>query len=152
MRYRLRSGELINDIRQDTFLRVFQFLRSEQSLERPEKLPAFVQSVSVNVMHEHIRKFSRHPPLPEQTDTIPDRRDNPERDAITAQRKSIVRALVNELGDKDRDILRAVFFEELDKDVICERYGVDRDYLRVLLHRAKNKFREMCKKRGTPPF
>ena len=42
---------------------------------------------------------------------------------------------------KDRDVLRALFFEECDKDEICRRFKVDRDYLRVLVHRAKARFR-----------
>ena len=37
--------------------------------------------------------------------------------------------------------MRALFFEEKDKDEICKDFGVDRDYLRVLLHRAKQSFR-----------
>ena len=35
-----------------------------------------------------------------------------------------------------------MFFEGRDKDQICRDLEVDRDYLRVLLHRAKNHFRE----------
>jgi RNA polymerase sigma-70 factor (ECF subfamily) len=35
-----------------------------------------------------------------------------------------------------------LFFEERDKDDICRTLNVDRNYLRVLLHRAKAKFRD----------
>jgi RNA polymerase sigma-70 factor (ECF subfamily) len=38
--------------------------------------------------------------------------------------------------------LRWLFFEERDKDEICRELNVDRGYLRVLLHRAKVRFRE----------
>jgi RNA polymerase sigma-70 factor (ECF subfamily) len=31
--------------------------------------------------------------------------------------------------------------EERDKDLICKEFGIDRGYLRVLLHRAKSSFR-----------
>ena len=31
--------------------------------------------------------------------------------------------------------------EERDKDEVCKDFGVDRNYLRVLLHRAKSAFR-----------
>jgi RNA polymerase sigma-70 factor (ECF subfamily) len=34
-----------------------------------------------------------------------------------------------------------MFLDELDKDQVCREFGVDRDYLRVLLHRAKMQFR-----------
>jgi RNA polymerase sigma-70 factor (ECF subfamily) len=36
--------------------------------------------------------------------------------------------------------------EEKDKDEVCEQFGVDRDYFRVLLHRAKDKFRVLYQK------
>ena len=45
------------------------------------------------------------------------------------------------LPDKERELLKWLFFDELDKDEICRRLNVDRNYLRVLLHRAKLRFR-----------
>jgi RNA polymerase sigma-70 factor, ECF subfamily len=48
--------------------------------------------------------------------------------------------------------LREVFLEERDKDEVCRDYGVDREYLRVLLHRAKQSFKAgYLKKMGEPP-
>jgi RNA polymerase sigma-70 factor (ECF subfamily) len=35
-----------------------------------------------------------------------------------------------------------IFIEERDKDDVCRELGIDRDYLRVLLHRAKMRCRE----------
>ncbi len=148
LRYRLRSWELIEDIRQETFLRVLNFVRSDRSLDHPERLGAYVHSVCINVMMELLRASTRHPPIPEEGYDLPDKRVNTEGRVVTRERKEMVRALLNELGEKDRDILRAVFLEEADKSEICERYGVDRDYLRVLLHRAKNRFREAFEKSG----
>jgi RNA polymerase sigma-70 factor (ECF subfamily) len=40
-------------------------------------------------------------------------------------------------------LLRWLFFDERDKDDICRELNIDRNYLRVLLHRAKNRFREL---------
>ena len=47
-----------------------------------------------------------------------------------------------DLPPKDREVLRLLFFEQRDKDDICESLRVDRNYLRVLLHRAKAHFRD----------
>jgi RNA polymerase sigma-70 factor (ECF subfamily) len=45
--------------------------------------------------------------------------------------------------------LQAVFIDERDRDQVCREYGVDRDYLRVLLHRAKQEFKtEYVKRMG----
>jgi RNA polymerase sigma-70 factor (ECF subfamily) len=45
------------------------------------------------------------------------------------------------MRERDRDLLRAIFLEEKEKEEICREFGVDREYLRVLLHRAKERFR-----------
>jgi RNA polymerase sigma-70 factor (ECF subfamily) len=148
LRYRLRSWELIEDIRQETFLRVLNFLRSDRSLDRPERLGAYVHSVSINVMMELLRASTRHPPIPEEALEMADRRVNLEKGVVTRERKELVRNVLSELAEKDRDILRAVFLEERDKSEICERFQVDRDYLRVLVHRAKGRFREALEKSG----
>ena len=49
--------------------------------------------------------------------------------------------MIDDLPPKDRELLQSVL-EEREKDEVCRQLGVNRDYLRVLLHRAKNQFRE----------
>jgi len=148
LRYRLRSWELIEDIRQETFLRVLNFLRSDRSLDRPERLGAYVHSVCINVMMELLRASTRHPPIPEEAQQLADRSANPEGSVVTRERKELVRSILNDLSEKDRAILRAVFLEEREKAEICDRFQVDRAYLRVLVHRAKIRFREAFEKSG----
>jgi RNA polymerase sigma-70 factor (ECF subfamily) len=43
----------------------------------------------------------------------------------------------------DRRILKALYLEEREKDSVCREFGVTRGYLRVLLHRAKERFRQL---------
>jgi len=76
-----------------------------------------------------------------QTPETPDLGADPETGLVNEERKHSVRAILESLPQKDRQILRLLFFEELEKDEVCRIYRVDRDYLRVLLHRAKNRFR-----------
>ena len=52
-----------------------------------------------------------------------------------------VREILEKLSERDRRLLREVFLEERDKDDVCRDFGVDREYLRVLLHRAKQAFK-----------
>jgi len=60
---------------------------------------------------------------------------------VTTQRKEMVERALEELPAKDRELIRQVFLEERDKDEVCRDFQVDREYLRVLLHRAKARFR-----------
>ena len=53
------------------------------------------------------------------------------------------------LTPRDSSLLKAVFLDERDRDEVCQEFGVDRDYLRVLLHRAKREFKaEYVKRMG----
>ncbi len=148
MRYRLRSWQLIDDIRQETFLRVLNFLRSDKSMDHPERLGAYVHSVSINVMMELLRASTRHPAMPDDAHQYIDSGVNPEGQVVTRERKDMVRSVLEELPEKDRRILRAVFLEDLDKAEVCKSFDVTRDYLRVLVHRAKIRFRAVLDKDG----
>ena len=41
------------------------------------------------------------------------------------------------MPDRDRRLLQLVLLEERDKDAVCAELGLSREYLRVLVHRAK---------------
>ncbi len=41
-----------------------------------------------------------------------------------------------------------LFYEQRDKDEVCRTLGVDRGYLRVLIHRAKSKLRDALQKKA----
>jgi RNA polymerase sigma-70 factor (ECF subfamily) len=64
-----------------------------------------------------------------------------ERALISQEIKEKVREILADMKERDRELLRALFLEEREKDEICREFGVGREYLRVLLHRAKECFR-----------
>lgn len=140
LRSKLNSPQAIEDVRQETFARVFATLRGSEGLRQPERLGAFVNSVCNNVLLEHYRSSSRSEPIGEDTD-IPDRNSDILGFVARRQMEEKVRAILAQLPERDRRVLRAVFFEERDKDEICRDFGIDRDYLRVLVHRAKQSFK-----------
>jgi RNA polymerase sigma-70 factor (ECF subfamily) len=61
---------------------------------------------------------------------------------VNEERKHQVRKVLQGLPAKDRSVLYMVFYEETDREEICRRFGIDREYLRVLVHRAKLRFRK----------
>jgi RNA polymerase sigma-70 factor, ECF subfamily len=144
LRARLRSPQAIEDVRQETFVRVFTALRSAGGIRQPERLGAFVNSICNNVLLEHYRSSSRSDSLDDEPQNeLPD----PVMDVLGAvaakQMEEKVREILDEMPERDRRILREVFLEERDKDDVCRDFGVDRDYLRVLLHRAKQSFKSL---------
>lgn len=142
LRKGLRCAESVKDVRQETFLRVFSALRNGRGLTSPGKLGAFVYGVCNNVLSEHYRAVSRHACLPEKGLDPPEQGPDPEAEFVNEERKRCVREILATLPAKDREILRLVFLEEREKVEVCRICQVDRNYLRVLLHRAKNRFRD----------
>jgi RNA polymerase sigma-70 factor (ECF subfamily) len=134
---RLRSPQLIEDARQETFLRVITYFRAGKTLDNPASLPGFVLSVCNNVCHEVLRSHTRHQQMPEEEPDPPDSAMNPEQNVVTEERKQIVTKILSDLSSRDRQLLRRVFLDEADKDEVCDELGVNREYLRVLVHRAK---------------
>ena len=144
LRSRLHSPQAIEDVRQETFARVFAALRKEGRIRQPERLGAFVNSLCNNVLLEHYRASQRDTSLEDEED-----QDFPAKDAdifgtvAAKQMGEKVREILEELPERDRRLLREIFIEERDKDDVCRDFGVDRDYLRVLLHRAKQSFKSV---------
>jgi RNA polymerase sigma-70 factor (ECF subfamily) len=140
LRSRLRSPQDIEDVRQETFVRVFAALRKEQGIREPERIGAFVNAVCANVLRERYRVPSGEP-LEDGHSEIPDKRV-PMIDILAfKETQEKVREILEELPERDRRIIREIFLEERHKDDVCRDYGVNRDYLRVLLHRAKRAFK-----------
>lgn len=140
LRNRVRSPHLIEEVRQETFLRVLLIVRRD-GIAHPDRLGAFVNSVCNNVVLEVFRNETRSLPMPESVPEVTDEAPNPETAAFSIEQKSQIRRILDALPAKDRDLLRQIFLEERDKDEVCKTFQVDREYLRVLLHRAKARFR-----------
>ena len=149
LRNRVRSGALAEDIRQETFLRVLRQIRSEGGLDHPERLGGFVNTVCDHVMLEFFRAESRHPSLPDTAPDPPDHTIDLEGELVDEERKRLVRSVLAELTSKDRSILRMVFLDNVEKDDVCAAMHVNRDYLRVLLHRARERLKKKVRERHT---
>ena len=154
LRSRLGTPQAIEDVRQETFARVFAALHSPDGIRQPDRLGAFVNSICNNVLLEHYRSRSRDTSLADEPrEDFPDPGCDVLGTVAARQLEAKVREILEEMPERDRRILREVFLEERDKDAVCRDFGVDRDYLRVLLHRAKQSFKSLYLKHieGRPP-
>lgn len=139
---RLRSREAIEDIRQETLARVLRLL-SEQRIQQPKRLGAFVNSVCNNVLHERYRLQGREVSAGDGiVDAIPDPTIGVLEAIVQRQMQQRIRQILDELPERDRRLLKALFLEERSKDEVCRDFGVTRGYLRVLVHRAKQSFKQ----------
>lgn len=147
LRARAISSDKVEDLKQDTFIRVIAAVRKEGGVRQPERFGAFVNSICNNVLFEYYRTLKgKNQQMDETHQEIPDLVLDLEGMMVSKQASEQVRKILLGLPARDRDLLRAVFLEEKDKDAVCRDIGVDREYLRVLLHRAKDKFKAVYEK------
>ncbi len=142
LRRRLHSMYAIEEVRQEVFLRTLAGL---DQLADGRRLGSFVNSICNNVLKEYYRQESRAVSLDDRPEPLGT--TNLDEDFDSARNVARVRAVLATLDRRDAEILSKVFLNEESKDKICGDFGVDRKYLRVLVHRAKAKFRAVFKRR-----
>ena len=145
LRVRIRSPQLAEDIRQETLLRVLQIVRKDR-VQHPERFVALVSAVCNNVQMELLRGETRHEKSESEVEMVDDTVDL-DAPLVNQQRRRQVDIVLQELPEKDRELLRMFFLEERDKAELCRRFEVGEDYLRVLLFRAKSRFKSLYPKR-----
>jgi len=143
LRSRVKSKEALEDVRQETFLRVLALIRSKEGIRQPERLGALVNSVCNHVLLEHYRAHGR---VESQLDEEPEGAFVDTAVSVSGlievdECEQVVRKILSDLPERDRRLLQSVFLDERDKDEVCAELGLSRDYLRVLVHRAKQSFR-----------
>ena len=141
LRSRLGSKEALEDVRQETFVRVLTMVRANE-IREPGRLGALVNSVCNNVLLEHYRAKGR---TTSSIDEMPQdsfvATESIGAGAESREAQLLVRRILSELPDRDRRLLQLVLLEERDKDAVCAELGLSREYLRVLVHRAKQSFK-----------
>lgn len=147
MRIKLRSKKLPStvsaEVLQETFLRVLVCVR-EGHIRQPERLGAFVIAVCNNIVLETHRRKLRieehsHLDFSEPSDPAGDVEGRMIRD----ESKARVRQVFCRLSERDRNVLSTLVLEGHDKDDVCKTFGISRDYLRVLVYRAKIAFKDL---------
>lgn len=146
LRSRKVDFHIIQDVIQETFYRVLTAVQAGK-INNPVGFGSYVNSVAKNVLSEILRGGHRnqHDPL-DSIDVIDEKLSLDDLLERKEDRK-LVLAILSELPERDRLLLQARFFEDRDNEEVCEDFGVDRDYLRVLFHRAINKFAELYRKK-----
>ena len=141
LRARAIGSDNVEDLKQDTFIRVIAAVRKEGGVRQPERFGAFVNSVCNNVLLEYYRSLGKNQQMDETREETPSKALDLEGMMVSKQCLERVREILSGLPARDRELLRALFWEEKERDDVCRDFGVDRNYLRVLLHRAKDKFK-----------
>jgi RNA polymerase sigma-70 factor (ECF subfamily) len=130
-----------DDAVQETFARVLVKLSSPDGIVSPERFGAFVFGVCKNYLFEQRRMGSRIDQLGDDCFELPAPDPDVEQMLLRGEQVAKVLRTLKLMKPKEAEILRTLFIEGLSKDEVCQRFGITRTYLRVVLHRAIARFR-----------
>lgn len=132
------------DIRAETFLRVIQALRADK-LRSADSLPSFIVGFTLNVVREYIRKKYRADSLEDyEYDIASD--DSQEQAFLDAETSRALREALRHLKPREQEFLRMYFYEELPKEEIARKLGINEERIRLIKSRALQSFREIYRK------
>lgn len=127
----------LDDIVQETLAR-FLVASREEKIHNPAAVGAFLNGVCRNVISEYRRRNMRDEPMPEVVPEPPGR-GIPESDLFEL-REAIAQGM-EQLSERDRRVLRGFYLEEKSKEEILKQTGMSDENFRVVLCRAKERFR-----------
>lgn len=148
------SADQANDLTQDVLITVLQ-ARRENRLRDPAALVAYLHQTARNVVRMQSRK--RHPQL---LQTIPDGASiwaalprDPEELYESGELMRLAGGVINDLlVPRDRDLIIGFYVHGLDKALLMERFGLNRDHFDRVISRARTRMRELINARmSTPP-
>jgi len=137
IRSRMIPDHIADDLRQETFARVITQLHQEGGIRQPERFGALVMSICNSVLRDYHRSSPKNQRIEVARKDIPDKVLGPEGTFVAKQSGEQLNRILEGMPKRDRDLLQAIFLEEKDKEAVCREMGVDHEYLRVLIRRAK---------------
>jgi RNA polymerase sigma-70 factor (ECF subfamily) len=129
----------VDDLVQESLARFFR-AEQRQSIRNTEEFGAFLNGVCRNVILEYRRRIRREPAI-DPNIPIPDKGVRPEGEIL--EMRDAIDSSLKELAERDRAILRALYLEGREKDDICTEWGMSDAQFRVVLFRAKERFRRI---------
>lgn len=140
LRYRLRDHSAIEDIRNETFYRVFRLVDGGR-VRQPEQLGSFVRGVCDRVAQECQRKSRGMEPLPAFGMDPCDSEPHLDEVLIDNERRALVWREVNKLPEADRRLILELHCEERDRREMARERGIGQTGLNVRLCRALKRLR-----------
>jgi RNA polymerase sigma-70 factor (ECF subfamily) len=140
LRHRVRDHAAVEDIRNETFYRVFCLVDGGR-IREPERFPAFVRGVCDRVTYETCRKARATEPLPCAGLEPPDCHPHLDELLVDKEQRARVWREVMKLDEADRRLIVELHYEERDRCDMARERGVSKTGLNVRLCRAIKRLR-----------
>ena len=152
LRYKVRThvGLGSNDVEDLVQETIFRFLRAMDTgrLRNPDMAGAFLYGICKNVIFEYHKNARREEPLEENH---PEPRNPGLTDVEKMELRESTKAVMRELPPRDRSLLCACYLEEKEREDVLAVTGMNAAQLRVVLCRARKRFRDLYTQSGWRP-
>jgi RNA polymerase sigma-70 factor (ECF subfamily) len=144
LRNAARNPALVDDLHQETLRTALERIRAG-ALRDPSQLAGFLASLARNIATEHFRRLKRSDP---RSEAVLERMESSapgaaERLELHQQALHVRRVMAELSTDRDRELLRRFYLGDEDKDRICADLGLNSLQFNRVLHRARERFREL---------
>ena len=129
----------IDDLTQESLKRFLDAFQADR-IRTPEAAGAFLNGICRNVISEYRRRLFRDLPMPEVPPEPPPKRLPPTE--VFELREAVANG-IRQLSPRDQQVLRAFYLEERPVEEILELTGLTHGNFRVVLCRAKERFRQI---------
>ena len=137
--------EMTDEIVSKTFLKMY----SNLNVYDPKKaaFSTWLYTIAENELKMFLRTKSRlakrETAMPEDFDTVAPALDEPEQQTLTTEREEQIRAALNKLPERDRQIIIMSYWLEYPPRKIAEILDLTPNHVSVILKRAKSNLKEI---------
>lgn len=145
-----RTDADAEDLYQETLILGLEKIR-RQEVRQPEHLASFLRSLIKNLSIQKYRRrsYAAETPAGESSDTIDEGQPDPLRGLLHRERVQLTRRLLDELNvPRDREVLFRYYLAEHDSRSICSDLNIDSDHFYRVLHRARQRYRQLWEQRA----
>jgi RNA polymerase sigma-70 factor, ECF subfamily len=136
---------LADDLYQETFCIILEKVR-RGDVREAEKLSGFVCGVARNQVIRHFQRAARKRNLVETENSVSISHPAPNQleQLLQREKADIVRQILKEMtNERDVQVLFRFYLAEHDKKQICEDLGLTSRQFNLVIHRARERYREL---------
>jgi RNA polymerase sigma-70 factor (ECF subfamily) len=142
------TSSVADDLYQEVFLRAVQKIRAGE-VRDPERLSGFICGLARNLAIDYFRRSAPEKAFDETRAglSVPDPAPGPLAHVLHLEDSTNIRQVMSELpSHRDRQVLYRFYLNEEDKENICTDLKLTSLQFNRVLHRARERFRELYQK------
>ena len=145
IRREVHDTAVAEDLYQETFRIVLEKIR-QGDVREPERLSGFICGVARNLVIEYFRRAARQERMADIEEAAPLPHPAPDQlqELLQKEKADLIRQVLKEMpNERDIQALYRFYIADDDKEQICADLGMTSLHFNLVLHRARERFREL---------